>query len=70
MVRSKVHHNQWTEPNLTIPTADIVVLYDIDWYVMRRYLFMSDFNAALVPGTRRPICRLWTMHIELDRRSK
>jgi hypothetical protein len=31
---------------------------------------MFNTNATLVPGTCRPICRLWTVHIELGRQSK
>jgi hypothetical protein len=55
---------------INLTTADIVVLYDSDWYIPCNSPVNSDTDLICLLGTRRLICKPWTAPIESDRRSK
>ena len=53
---------------INLTTADIVVLYDSDWYAIDFFSFKQMLMSY--PGIPRPICRPWTALIELAKRSR
>lgn len=52
---------------INLTSADIVVLYDSDWYVLCRG---AERRLTSGTGTRRPTCRRWTGRTESARRSR
>ena len=55
---------------INLTTADIVVLYNSDWYVPITSVVMRFILITSFLGTLRPICKPWIERIVLDRRSK
>lgn len=56
---------------INLTTADVVVLYDSDWYdLSRRNPRSMHLIFCFTTGTRKLIFKLWIAHIVLGRRSK